>query len=106
MSHHHAGRVGYHEGEAGFEKVLASTAGNQSGNVGAGGNGGGGGPYQGVVELNADGTVTLHYAQPDSGTKHGTAMSIQGGEILCFETMGHIRVACGDFVIAAADRGC
>src|SRR5438093_13715853 len=93
MSHHHAGRVGYHEGEAGFEKVLASTAGNQSGNVGAGGNGGGGGPCQGVVELNADGTVTLHYAQPDSGTHHGTAMSLQDGDNLGLTNLEPLRGA-------------
>ncbi len=105
MSHHHAGRVGYHEGEAGFEKVLASTAGNQSGNVGAGGNGGGGGPYHGVVELKADGTVTLHYAQPDSGTNHGTAMSIQVGEILGFTTLDRIRVAWGDSELAPPAPG-
>src|SRR5437899_699107 len=105
MSHHHAGRVGYHEGEAGFEKVMATTGGNQGGNVGAGGNGGGGGPYNGVVELNADGAVTLHYAQPDSGTNHGTAMSIQVGEILGFTTLDRIRVAWGDSELAPPAPG-
>src|SRR5207302_5188335 len=103
MSHHHAGRVGYHEGEAGFEKVMAS--GIQTGGGNAGGGGGGGGPYNGVVELNADGTVTLHYAQPDSGTNHGTAMSIQVGEILGFTTLDRIRVVWGDSQLAPAAPG-
>ena len=60
MSQHHAGRVGYHEGEIGFERVLARTG-------GGGGGGGAGEAYNATLDLNARGEVILHYAQPDSG---------------------------------------
>ena len=73
MSQHHAGRVGYHEGEVGFERVLAR---------GGGGGGGMGAPYNAFIELNDKGEVWIHYAQPDSGTNHGTAMATQVAEIL------------------------
>jgi xanthine dehydrogenase YagR molybdenum-binding subunit len=88
MSQHHAGRVGYHEGEIGFERVVASRRG-QGGNGGAD-------VYSGEVAANADGTVTLYFAQPDSGTNHGTSMSIQVGEILGFTTLDRMRVLWGD----------
>ncbi len=34
----------------------------------------------------------MHFAQPDSGTNHGTSMSIQVGEILGYTTLDHIRL--------------
>jgi CO/xanthine dehydrogenase Mo-binding subunit len=51
MSQHHAGRVGYHEGEVGFERVLAR---------GGGGGGGMGAPYNAFIELNDKGEVWIH----------------------------------------------
>jgi CO/xanthine dehydrogenase Mo-binding subunit len=98
MSQHHAGRVGYHDGEIGFERVVARESGRNLG-AAVGGVGGGGGindVYNGEVEITADGNVTLHYAQPDSGTNHGTSMSIQVGEILGFTTLDRIRLVWGD----------
>jgi CO/xanthine dehydrogenase Mo-binding subunit len=88
-SQHHAGRVGYHEGEVGFEKVLARGG-------GGGGGGGGGEPFNAVLDLNSQGNVTLYYAQPDSGTNHGTAMAMQVAEILGFTTRDHMRLVWGD----------
>ena len=38
----------------------------------------------------------MHFAQPDSGTNHGTSMSIQVGEILGYTTLDHIRLIWGD----------
>jgi CO/xanthine dehydrogenase Mo-binding subunit len=88
MSQHHAGRVGYHEGEIGFEKVMARG--------GGGGGGGGGTPFNAVLDLNSQGLVTLYYAQPDSGTNHGTAMAMQVAEILGYTTRDYMRVVWGD----------
>ncbi len=42
----------------------------------------------------------MHFAQPDSGTNHGTSMSIQVGEILGFTTLDHIRLIWGDSELA------
>jgi CO/xanthine dehydrogenase Mo-binding subunit len=97
MSQHHAGRVGYHEGEVGFERVLATGRG--------GGGGGMGDPFNAELELNANGEVILHYAQPDSGTNHGTAMAMQVGEILGFTTRNHMRVVWGDSALAPQAPG-
>ena len=99
MSQHHAGRVGYHDGEVGFERVMATGRGGGGGNIGAGAAGGFGGgavPYTGEVELTAEGNVVLHFAQPDSGTNHGTSMSIQVAEILGFTSLKNMRVVWGD----------
>jgi CO/xanthine dehydrogenase Mo-binding subunit len=96
LSQHHAGRVGYHEGEVGFEKVLA-----RGGPTG----GGQGQPYNGVLELNDRGEVILHYAQPDSGTNHGTAMATQVAEILGYVTRDHMRVLWGDSAVAPPAPG-
>ncbi len=98
MSHHHAGRVGYHEGEVGFERVLSRTG-------GVAGGGGAGAPYNAVLELNDKGEVILHYAQPDSGTNHGTAMATQVAEILGYVTRDHIRVVWGDSDVAPPAPG-
>jgi CO/xanthine dehydrogenase Mo-binding subunit len=96
MSQHHAGRVGYHEGEVGFEKVLAR---------GGGGGGGMGAPYNAFIELNDKGEVWIHYAQPDSGTNHGTAMATQVAEILGYVTRDHIKASWGDSAIAPPAPG-
>jgi CO/xanthine dehydrogenase Mo-binding subunit len=96
MSQHHAGRVGYHEGEIGFEKVLARVG---------GGGGGGNAPYNALLEVNSQGNVILHYAQPDSGTNHGTAMATQVAEILGFTTRDHMRVVWGDSDLAPSAPG-
>ena len=89
MSMHHAGRVGYQEGEGGYDWVVSHNRDATGTNTGAF-------PYGGELELNADGNIVLHYAQPDSGTNHGTAMSIQVAEILGFTTLDHVRLVWGD----------
>jgi CO/xanthine dehydrogenase Mo-binding subunit len=95
LNQHHAGRVGYHDGEVGFERVTARAARGQGGGVG-GVNGGLADVYNGQVELNSDGNIILHFAQPDSGTNHATSMSGQVGEILGFTTLRNMRVIWGD----------
>jgi CO/xanthine dehydrogenase Mo-binding subunit len=95
-SQHHAGRVGYHEGEIGFEKVLAR---------GGGGGGGGGVPFNAVLDVNSQGHVVLHYAQPDSGTNHGTAMAMQVAELLGYTTRDQIRLVWGDSELAPSAPG-
>jgi len=96
MSQHHAGRVGYHEGEIGFEKVLAR---------GGGGGGGAGAPYNAVLDVNSQGNVILHFAQPDSGTNHGTAMAMQVAELLGYTTRDHMRLVWGDSELAPPAPG-
>jgi xanthine dehydrogenase YagR molybdenum-binding subunit len=112
LNQHHAGRVGYHEGEIGFERVTRRGGGQGGGGGGgrfAGGNagtaqqGGGGGTaggpndvYHAHVDVNAEGNVVLHFAQPDSGTNHATSMSQEVAEILGFTDLKHIRVIWGD----------
>jgi CO/xanthine dehydrogenase Mo-binding subunit len=91
MSQHHAGRVGYQEGEPGYDWVLARN--KAQGNVSPGGEGD---IFNAELELNSEGHVVMHFAQPDSGTNHGTAMAIQVGEILGFTTLDHIRLIWGD----------
>jgi CO/xanthine dehydrogenase Mo-binding subunit len=90
MSQHHAGRLGYHEGEVGFERVV------KRGNADV---------YQSEIELNADANVILHFAQPDSGTNHGTGISTQVAEILGFTTLDHIRLVWGDSALAPPAPG-
>jgi CO/xanthine dehydrogenase Mo-binding subunit len=90
MSQHHAGRVGYHEGEAGFERVVKR---------------GGADVYQSELELNADGNIILHFAQPDSGTNHGTGISAQVAEILGFTNLAHMRLIWGDSELAPPAPG-
>src|SRR5262249_8527223 len=97
MSQHHAGRVGYHEGEIGFEKVVAAASGPR---------GGGADIYTAELELNTEGNVILHFAQPDSGTNHGTSMAIQVGEILGFTSLNHMRVVWGDSELTPPAPGC
>ena len=91
MSQHHAGRVGYQEGEPGYDWVLAKN--KRQGNVNPGGEGD---IFNAELELNSEGQIVMHFAQPDSGTNHGTSMSIQVGEILGFTSLDHIRLIWGD----------
>jgi xanthine dehydrogenase YagR molybdenum-binding subunit len=100
MSQHHAGRVGYRDGEIGFEKIKARRA--------AGGGGGGGGqsdPFQAELVVNAAGNVMMHFGQPDSGTNHGTSMSMLVAEILGFTTLDRIQLTWGDSASAPPSPG-
>ena len=90
MSQHHAGRLGYHEGEVGFERVVKR---------------GGADVYQSEIELNAEGNILLHFAQPDSGTNHGTAIAMQIAEILGYTTLAHVRLIWGDSDLAPPAPG-
>ena len=83
MSQHHAGHMGYHEGEVYFEKRLAETR-------------GGGGAFGAEVQLDANGNVTMRNALPDSGTNHDTALAHIVAEMLGFTTRDRIRVIWGD----------
>ena len=97
MSQHHAGRLGYQEGEPGFDWMMSK----RQGGAAAPGND----IYEGALEINADGDVVLRYAQPDSGTNHGTSMSMQIGEILGFTTLDRIRLIWGDSELAPQAPG-
>jgi len=90
MSQHHAGRLGYHDGEIGFERVVKR---------------GGADVYQAELELNAEGNIVLYFAQPDSGTNHATAMSGQVAEMLGFTSLAHMRVTWGDSALAPPAPG-
>ena len=130
LNQHHAGRVGYHDGEKGFEFVL-----------GRGGQSQGGGTAQplpdpraqapnqaaitansavaqsfrvdtnspdifhGYVDLNAEGNIVLHFAQPDSGTNHATSMAAQVAEILGFTDLKRIRIIWGDSEVTPSAPG-
>jgi CO/xanthine dehydrogenase Mo-binding subunit len=99
LSQHHAGRVGYREGEVGFQKreeEINRRRGGDGGDEGGGGEGGGDGIFQTDVELDANGIITLRSAMPDSGTNHDTGMSTLVSEILGYTTLNHIRVLWGD----------
>ena len=74
-SQHHAGRVGYREGEAGFQRLV-----DEGSNI-----------FNAELELNADGEVILRFAQPDGGTNHGTSMSTLVAEILGFTSLDRMR---------------
>ena len=88
MSQHHAGRVGYHQDEPHYEWVVSRR--------GAGGGGGGNDVYGGELECTPEGHIILHYGQPDSGTNHGTSMSMQVAEILGYTNLNAIRLEWGD----------
>ena len=112
MSQHHAGRVGYHEGEPHFNWVLTRSGDGGGGGGAAGLSYGGGGAtktpadiaaapfapsvYTGELEADDEGHIVIHYGQPDSGTNHGTAMSMQVSEILGYTTLDHVRLIWGD----------
>jgi CO/xanthine dehydrogenase Mo-binding subunit len=86
MSQHHAGHVGYHDGEVYFEKLTSSA--ERSGNEG--------GLYTAEVEVGAGGYVTMKNALPDSGTNHSSAMAALVAEMLGFTTRDWMRVVWGD----------
>ena len=89
MSQHHAGRVGYREGEVGFQNRI-----EDSDDV-----------FNAELALNAQGDIILHFAQPDSGTNHGTSMGAQVAEILGFTSLDRIRVIWGDSDAAPSSPG-
>jgi CO/xanthine dehydrogenase Mo-binding subunit len=98
MSQHHAGRVGYRDGEQGFEKVRAMGAAAAVG-------GGTGDPFQAEIVVDVAGNVVLHFGQPDSGTNHGTSMAILVAEILGFKSLDRIRLTWGDSAFAPPSPG-
>ena len=91
MSQHHPGHMGYHDGEIGFEKVLAENP-NET-------------VFGAALELTADGVVTMRNALPDSGTNHDTALAQVVAEILGFTTRDQIRVLWGDSDVAPETGG-
>jgi len=105
MSQHHAGRVGYQEGEPGYDWIISRIKPNQGAQLGPGGTGAEGVLFTAELEVNSEGNVVMHFAQPDSGTNHGTSMSIQVGEILGFTTLNHIRLVWGDSDVAPSAPG-
>ena len=89
-----------------IRKVKAAMTGSPAERIGPGGGGGGGADvYSAFVEIDPEGHAVLHYAQPDSGTNHGTSMSIQIGEILGFTSLDHMRVIWGDSDLAPSAPG-
>ena len=44
--------------------------------------------FNAELELNAEGQIVMHFAQPDSGTNHGTSMSIQVAKFLGYTNSG------------------
>jgi CO/xanthine dehydrogenase Mo-binding subunit len=99
MSQHHAGRVGYREGEVGFEKIMAR---NEGRTVPEGAESD---AFRAEIELNAAGNIVLHFAQPDSGTNHATAMSMLVAEILGYTTLDRVRLIWGDTDFVPASPG-
>src|SRR5215469_194717 len=85
MSQHHGGLMGYHEGEAEFEKLAAAP---------------GAGVFGTELELTADGFVTMKVALPDSGSNAATALAHLVAEMLGFTNRDHIRLIWGDTDIA------
>ncbi len=90
MSQHHAGHLGYQEGEPGYDWTISQR--RDQGGARPGGND----VFDAALELDENGYVILYFSQPDSGTNHGTSMSIQIGEILGFTTLDRIRLVWGD----------
>jgi xanthine dehydrogenase YagR molybdenum-binding subunit len=90
MSQHHAGQMGYHEGEIGFERRLADPSVT----------GGGGGVYGAELVVGADGYITMKSALPDSGSNHDTGLAAVVAEMLGFTTRDKIRVVWGDTDLA------
>ncbi len=86
MSQHHPGHMGYHDGEIGFEKVLAENPNETA--------------FGAALELTSDGVVTMRNALPDSGTNHDTALAHVVAEMLGYTTRDHIRVLWGDSDVA------
>jgi CO/xanthine dehydrogenase Mo-binding subunit len=96
MSQHHAGNLGYHEGEAGFEKVISRQRGGRGGNLGT---------FSAEIEVSANGNIITRNGQPDSGTNHDTAMATLIAEMLGFTSMDRIRVVWGDTDVVPPSPG-
>ena len=90
MSQHHAGHMGYREGEPHFQKMVEEKRGSMFG---------------AEVEIGVDGRPTMFYALPDSGTNHGTAMSSLVAEMLGFTSREFVKVEWGDSAIAPPSGG-
>ncbi len=110
LSQHHAGRVGYQEGEGGYDWTVArlknQSEGSNTGNAGIGvGQGIAGNLFNAELELNSEGHIVMRFGEPDSGTNHGTSMSIQVGEILGYTTLNHIRLIWGDSELTPPSPG-
>jgi len=84
MSQHHAGHMGYHEGEEYFEKQLQDRTGGQQEVFGA------------ELEVTPTGTIIMKNALPDSGTNHDTALATLVAEMLGFTSRDRVRVVWGD----------
>jgi len=92
ISQHHAGQMGYHEGEEGFEKRLSDSRG--------GGAFAGGGVYGAELEVAPDGNIIMKSALPESGSNHDTGLAAVVSEMLGFTTRNHIKVVWGDSDLA------
>jgi CO/xanthine dehydrogenase Mo-binding subunit len=90
ISQHHAGQMGYHEAESGFEKRLADPNVNTAG----------AGIYGAELVVGADGYITMKSALPDSGSNHNTALAAVVAEMLGFTTRDRVRVVWGDTDVA------
>lgn len=80
MSQHHAGHMGYREGEEGYVRANANSL----------------SLFGADIEVNANGTVTMKNALPDSGTNHDTALAQVVAEVLGYSNRDHIRLIWGD----------
>jgi xanthine dehydrogenase molybdenum-binding subunit len=85
MSQHHAGHLGYREGEEGFARMIKADDGRGGTEI-----------FTAELEVNADGNVVMKNALPDSGTNHDTALAHVVAEILGYTTRDHIRLIWGD----------
>src|SRR5438132_6982091 len=77
MSQHHAGNLGYHDGEEAFTRLAPQS-------------GTGGGVYSTELELTTDGFVTMKVALPDSGSNAVTAHAHLVAEMLGFTTRDRV----------------
>ena len=89
MSQHHPGHMGYHDGEAYFEKVTVNENGGQ-------------GMFGAQVEVRTDGTILMRNAMPESGTNHDTALAHIVAEMLGFTSRDPVHVIWGDSDIGPA----
>jgi CO/xanthine dehydrogenase Mo-binding subunit len=95
MSQHHAGRVGYQEGEPGFDWIVSRLPPNGYANT----------VFEAELEINGEGHVVMYFGQPDSGTNHGTSMSMQVAEILGYTNLDQFRLIWGDTDVAPPSPG-
>ena len=85
MTQHHGGLMGYHEGEAAFQRLSTAP---------------GAAVFGTELELGADGIVTMKVALPDSGSNAGTALAHLVSEMLGFTTRDRVRMIWGDTDLA------